>query len=44
MLMSKDSSDYSLYTNNELIDAVEKGDVTFVGNVSRSNSYPQLDV
>ena len=44
MLISKSSSDYNLYASNELVDAVEKGNITFLGNVSRSTSYPQLDV
>ena len=44
MLMSRDSSDYNIYSGDELINAVEKGDVTFLGKVSKSNSYPQLDI
>ena len=44
MLMSRDSSNYNIYSGDELINAVEKGDVTFLGNVSKSNSYPQLDI
>ena len=44
MLISKYSPDYTLYTGDELIKSVEEGNVTFTGNVSKSTSYPQLDI
>ena len=44
MLMSVYSSDYSLYTGEELIKEVDNDNISFLGNVSRSNSYPQLDI
>jgi len=44
MLISKNTSDYNLYTPDELIDAVGKGNIPFTSNVTKSTSYPQLAI
>jgi hypothetical protein len=41
MLISKDSSGYNLYTNDELIKAAEDNNIS-LSNISKSTSYPQL--
>jgi len=44
MLMSKGTSEYILYTPKELSDAVREGNVSFIGGVTKSSSYPQLKI
>jgi len=44
MLISKITSDYELYTPNELVQAAGDGIISFVSTQSKSNSYPQLNV
>jgi len=44
MLISKITSDYELYTSEELVKAASDGTISFISTQSKSNSYPQLDI
>jgi hypothetical protein len=44
MLISKISSDYELYTPDELVNAANDGTISFITTQTKSNSYPQLDI
>jgi len=42
MLISNNSSSYILYTSETIIEAVGNKEISFKGNISKSNSYPQI--
>ena len=44
MLISKSTSDYELYNPDELVTSAGNGNISFLSNQSKSNSYPQLDI
>jgi len=44
MLISKSTSDYDLYSPEELTKAAGDNTISFLSNISKSNSYPQLDI
>ena len=44
MLISKSTSDYNLYSPDELTKAAGDGTISFLSNVSKSSSYPQLKI
>jgi hypothetical protein len=44
MLISKDTSNFDLYTPEELISSAGNGDLPFIGNITKSNSFPQIAI